>query len=136
MSVQWRVDRRMTMLKAAGAMVFLAAAFVFGRNPAQVAIGLVVATAIGGFAVRDLLAPVRLAADATGLTVVTGFATRRHLAWAEIERVHVDRRTRRGRRLAFLEIDVGEELHLFSKAELSAELEDVAAEIARLRTGR
>jgi hypothetical protein len=136
MSKQWRVDRRMTILKAAGAAAFLLGILLFGQDPAQLAIGLVVAVAIAGFAVRDVVAPVRLAADPTGLTVVTGFATRRHLDWADIERVHVDNRGRMGRRVAFLEVDAGDNLYLFSKNELSADLDDVAAEIAHLRTGR
>ena len=39
-----------------------------------VVIGLVVAVGLAVYGLRDLLAPVRLAADGDGLTVVTGFA--------------------------------------------------------------
>lgn len=136
MFVQWRVNRRTTVLKGAGVGVFVLAALLLGRNAIEVGLGLIVAAAIAVFLVRDIVVPVRLSADASGLTVVTGFATRRHLPWATIERVHVDRRQRMGRRSAFLEVDTGEDLYLFSAAELSAELDDVAAEIAHLRTGR
>ena len=64
---------------------------------------------LAGWALRDLIAPVRLAADADGVTVVTGFARRRrHLPWAQIERVRVDRRDRLGLRSEMLEIDAGD----------------------------
>ena len=64
---------------------------------------------------RDLIAPVRLSADAEGVTVVSGFAGRRRLPWAAIERITVDTRTRRGLRSETLEIDTGEAIHLFSR---------------------
>jgi hypothetical protein len=134
--LSWQVDRRMTLLKAVGAAVFIGAAVLFGRDAAGVLLALGVAGVLTGFAVRDLLAPVRLAADAGGVTVVTGYARRRQIPWAEIERVRVDSRSRLGRRLAFLEIDTGDDLHLISRAELSADPDEVAAALAHLRTGR
>ena len=49
-----------------------------GGGPARAiavdVLGLIVAAALGAFAVRDLVAPVRLAADGHGVTVVTGFS--------------------------------------------------------------
>jgi hypothetical protein len=126
----------MTILKAAGAAMFLVAAVLLARDAAGLALGLLAAGVLGGFALRDVLAPVRLAADPNGVTVVTGFNGRRHIPWAEVERVRVDSQRRLGRRLEFLEIDTGETLHLFSSAELSADCDDVAAALATLRTGR
>jgi hypothetical protein len=135
--VEWRVDRRMTALKAAGAVLFVVAGLVFGGGDVLgLALALLVAAGLAGFALRDVLAPVRLAADGHGVTVVTGFSTRRRIPWSEIERVRVDVRQRLGRRSALLEIDTGETLHLFSAAELSTDLDDVAATLVTLRTGR
>jgi hypothetical protein len=129
----WRVNPRLTVIKIAGAVVFLVAAVVFGSDPVGVAIAVIAAAALGAYALRDLLAPVRLAADPTGVTVVSGFAGHRHLAWGEIERIRVHERRRFGARSQLLEIDTGDSLHLFSGYELSAACADVAARLERLR---
>jgi hypothetical protein len=92
------------------------------------------ALALAAFALRDLLAPVRLAADPTGVTVVSGFAGQRHLPWARIERIRVDERHRFGMRSQLLEIDTGDSLHLFSGYELSASCAEVAALLQALRS--
>jgi Bacterial PH domain len=134
--LQWRVDRKMTILKAAGAAVFAVAAVLLDDDPAGLVLGLIAACVLAGFALRDVLAPVRLAADAAGITVVTGFSGRRHIPWSDVERVRVDTQRRLGRQLEFLEIDTGETLHLFSSAELGADLGEVATALATLRTGR
>jgi hypothetical protein len=126
----------MTAVKAGGALAFAVAAVLFGRDPGQLVIALAAAAGLGAFAIRDVLAPVRLAADPDGVTVVTGYASRRRIPWGQIERVRVDARNRLGRRLEFLEIDTGESLHLFNRAELSADPDDVAATLTHLRTGR
>jgi Bacterial PH domain len=130
---RWRVNTRLTWIKIAGAVVFLVAAVVFGSDPVGIAIAVVAAGALGAYALRDLLAPVRLAADPTGVTVVSGFAGHRHLAWGEIERIRVHERRRFGARSQLLEIDTGDTLHLFSGYELSAACADVAARLERLR---
>ncbi|HEY0000857.1 MAG TPA: PH domain-containing protein, partial [Actinoplanes sp.] len=77
--------------------------------------------------------PVRLAADTDGVTVITGFAGRRRVAWAQIERVRVDRRTRRGLSSEMLELDAGDAIYLFSAHELGALPEDVVTTLADLR---
>jgi len=87
----------------------------------------VVAAALVGWALRDWIIPVRLAADAEGLTVIAGLASRRRLPWSQIEHVRVDRRERLGLRSELLEVDAGESLFLFSAHELGAEPSDVAA---------
>jgi hypothetical protein len=130
---RWRVNSRLTGLKIAGTVVFVIAAVVFGSDSVGLAIGLIAAGALGAYALRDLLAPIRLAADPTGVTVVSGFAGHRHLAWGEIERIRVHERRRFGSRNQLLEIDTGDSLHLFSGYELSAPCADVAARLGRLR---
>jgi hypothetical protein len=94
-------------------------------------VGVAVAAAIGvaAWAARDLVAPVRLAADQAGLTLATGFARRRRLGWAQVDRVRVDVR----RRSRLLEVDSGETLYLFSRYDLDADLDEVAARLESLR---
>ena len=85
------------------------------------------------WALRDLIAPVRLAADPTGVTVLTGIVGRRHVPWSAIERIRVDRTSRRGLTSELLELDAGDALFYFSANALGAMPEDVAAELANLR---
>jgi hypothetical protein len=132
--MQWRIKPVLPVTKLMGAVavVVLAAAFA-GRDPVRWALAAVAAVALVVWALRDLIAPVRLAADVTGVTVIAGFARRRHLPWRQIERVRVDRRTHRGLRSELLELDAGDAIYLFSAHELGALPEDVAAELADLR---
>jgi hypothetical protein len=134
--LRWRVNSGLTALKIGAAVLFVVAALLAATaDPAGLAIGLGAAVVAAGFAVRDLVAPVRLAADPTGATVVSGFAGHRHLPWAAIERIRVDERRRLGVRSQLLEIDAGDSLHLFSGYELSAPCADVAALLESLRAG-
>jgi len=132
--MQWRVKPVLpvTKLIAAAAIVVLAVAFA-EHDPIRWAIALIVAIALAVWALRDLLAPVRLAADASGVTVVAGFARRRHLPWSAVERVRVDRRIHRGLRSETLELDAGDAIYLFSANDLGAPPEDVVATLADLR---
>lgn len=131
--LRWRVNSGLTTLKIGGAVVFLLAAVAFAADSIGVAFGAIAGAALGAFGLRDLLAPVRLAADPGGVTVVSGFAGRSHLAWEEIERIRVDERRRFGVRSQLLEIDTDTSLHLFSGYELSAPCADVAATLEKLR---
>jgi len=132
--MQWRIKPVLPVTKGMGAVavVVLAVAFA-GRDPVRWALALVVGAVLAIWAVRDLIAPVRLAADADGITVITGFARRRHLPWAQIERVRVDVSTRRGLRSELLELDAGESIFLFSAHELGALPEEVATALGDLR---
>ncbi|HEY0531562.1 MAG TPA: PH domain-containing protein [Actinoplanes sp.] len=133
--MQWRIKPVLPVTKGMGAVavVVLAVAFA-GRDPIRWALALVVGGMLAIWAVRDLIAPVRLAADAGGITVITGFARRRHLPWAQIERVRVDVSSRRGLRSELLELDAGESIFLFSAHELGALPEEVASALGDLRT--
>jgi hypothetical protein len=132
----WHVHRGLTAMKAAGALIFGGTALMFYDDRARFVIGLLVAGGLAVPALRDLVVPVRLAADATGVTVVTGFAGHRHLPWTAVERIRLDERRRLGVRAQLVEVDVGETLYLFSAYQLSAPCEDVVDELRRLRTGR
>ena len=81
------------------------------------------------YAFRDVAAPVRLAADAEGVTVINGYAGHRRLAWSQIERIRVDSR----RRAEFLEVDAGESLHLFSRYDLSMPPTEALATLEKIR---
>ena len=134
--MQWRVKPVLPVTKLMGtvAIVVLAVAFA-GPDPIRWAIALVVALALALWALRDLLAPVRLAADASGVTIIAGFARRRHLPWSAVERVRVDRRIHRGLRSETLELDAGDAIYLFSANDLGALPEDVVVTLADLRSG-
>jgi hypothetical protein len=132
--LQWRVKPVLPITKLLGAVAVVMLVLAFGRDdPVQWFMAIVVAAALTGWAVRDLVAPVRLSADTSGVTLVTGFARRRHVAWPQVERVRVDRRERLGLRSELLEIDAGESLHLFSAQELGTDPAEVAEALNGLR---
>lgn len=137
-TTQWRVRPALPVLKVTGAVVLVGLGLLLGAGD-PVPIGVTVLAAVGllGWAARDLVAPVRLAADPTGVTVVRGFAGRRHLAWAEIERIAVDDRPRLGLRTETLELDAGDSLHFFGRSDLDAEPGEVAdiLRAAKFRAG-
>ncbi|BCY15529.1 PH domain-containing protein [Actinoplanes sp. L3-i22] len=132
--MQWRVKPVLPVTKLMGAVavVVLAVAFA-GRDPVRWTLAVVVGSGLALWALRDLLVPVRLAADTDGVTVVTGFAGRRRLPWPQVERLRVDRTSRRGLSSELLEIDAGDAIYLFSAHELGALPEDVLAELTALR---
>jgi Bacterial PH domain len=132
--LQWRVRPVLPIAKLLGAVALVGLVLAFGRgDPVQWVIAAAVAAALTGWAVRDLIAPVRLSADTSGVTMVVGFVRRRHVAWPQIERVRVDRRERMGLRNRLLEIDAGDSLHLFSLHELGTDPEEVAESLNALR---
>src|SRR4051794_23930234 len=124
--MQWRIKPVLPVTKLMGAVAIVVLAVAFaGHDPIRWAIALGVSLALAVGALRDLLAPVRLAADASGVRVIAGFARRRHLPWSAVERVRVDRRTHRGLRSETLELDTGDAIYLFSANDLGALPEDV-----------
>ncbi|WP_051167888.1 PH domain-containing protein [Actinoplanes sp. N902-109] len=134
---EWRVRPVLPVTKLLGAVALIVLVAAFGTgDPVQWVLAGAGAAGLAGWALRDLIRPVRLAADETGVTLVAGFAARRHLAWSQIERVRVDRRARRGIRSELLEIDAGESLHLFSVHELGTDPDEVAQALLELRSVR
>jgi len=121
-----------TKLLGAVALVVLVVAFG-GDDPVQWFLAIAGSAGLAIWAARDLIAPVRLSADTSGVTMVQGFAGRRHIAWPRVERVRVYRRERAGLRSELLEIDAGESLHLFSIHELGTDPEEVAEALQALR---
>jgi len=86
------------------------------------------------WALRDLVAPVRLAADPGGVTVIVGFARRHRLPWSQIEAVRMDRRDRLGVRTEMLEVDAEDNLYLFSMHDLGARPDEVLQALLLLRS--
>jgi hypothetical protein len=130
--VSWRVDRRLTVAKLAGAVIFAAAAAIGYPDPGQVIVVGLAAVVLGVLGVRDLVAPVRLAASPEGVTVTTGFATRRHVAWGEIAGIKVDARRGLMLRSQVLELDTGDNLYFFGTNDLGAPCEEVAERLTSL----
>jgi hypothetical protein len=131
-SVSFRVDPRLTAVKVAGAVIFLLLTVAFAGDVGREFFGGTATVLLAVYAVRDLIAPRRLAADAEGVTLVSGFAGRRRLAWSDIERVRVDTRSRLGTRSELLEIDTGDRIHLFSGYDLGAPVWRAARDLATL----
>ncbi|MBP1786231.1 hypothetical protein J3R08_006081 [Micromonospora sp. HB375] len=131
---QWRVPREAPVLKALGALALLALGLLFaGGDPVRPGLAGLAAAGLLVWALRDLVAPVRLAVDRDGLTVLRGFAGRRRLPWDAVEAIRLERRARRGITAETLEIDAGESLHLFGRRDLDAPLDEVAAALDEAR---
>jgi hypothetical protein len=130
---QWRVDPKLPTLKGAAAVIVALVALFVTNDRVGLILGLLAAVGLCLWAARDALVPVRLAADTEGVTVVVGVARRRRLAWAQIDRVRVDRQQRYGLRTEYLELDAGEELHMLSAHDLGVPAEEAADVLARLR---
>ena len=130
----WRVPPKLAAAKLTGVVLLPLLVLLIRRDDLVVwVLAGVCALGLLGWGLRDLLVPVRLAADADGVTVVVGFAGRRRLAWSQIERVRVDRRQRIGLTSEMLELDTGTTLHLFSMYDLGVPPEQAAEELLALR---
>ena len=132
---QWRVRPTQAVLKAAAAVACTVMAVLSHDDRSFLLLAGIGTVALAGFALRDLLVPVRLAADSTGVTVVRGLAGRRHLPWSEIERIRVYESRRYGLRARLLEIDTGHSVHLFGAGDLGAQPEEVMDRLRAMRVG-
>jgi hypothetical protein len=133
----WRIKPVLPVTKGLGAVAVLVLSFAFGRADAvQWVMAGAVAIGLAVWALRDLVAPVRLAADPSGVTVIEGFARRRRLDWDQIERVRLDHRERLGVTTDLLELDSDDGLYLFSMHDLGADPRDVLAVVEELRARR
>jgi hypothetical protein len=124
---RWRVPAALPALKATGAVFLVAAGLLLADgDPVRPGLAALVAAGLLGWALRDVIAPVRLALEPGGIAVISGFAGRRRFGWAEIERIGVDTRPRRGLRTETLEIDTADALYLFGRYDLGAAPDEVA----------
>ncbi|MGY0230249.1 PH domain-containing protein [Longispora urticae] len=132
---EWRVRPALFAGKAALAALFLLVALVNTSDPTRLGVSVLAALLVAAWAARDAILKVRVAADAAGVTVVSGIS-RKQLPWGEIERIKLDVRSRLGLRSELMEIDTGEQIYLFSQNELSAPVAEVVEDLRRIRTGR
>ncbi len=121
-------------LKLAAAALFVALAVLADDARGSLLTG-VAALGFAGVAVRDLLAPVRLAADAEGVTVVSGFVGHVRIPWAQIREIRVDDRRRLLVRSRLLELRTEDDLHLLSAYDLGTDPAEVETDLTRLRDG-
>ncbi|WP_283136878.1 PH domain-containing protein [Rhizohabitans arisaemae] len=133
--LEWRVARKMIYGKAVLSVLFAVAAG-FSPDPFGTLLAAVAAIGVGALAVRDVVAPVRLAVDGEGLTVVRGFAGRRRIAWDQVKRIRVDVVRRHGLRSELLEIDTGDDVHFLGKHELDAPCGEVAETLRTIHESR
>ncbi|MDL4774399.1 MULTISPECIES: PH domain-containing protein [Thermomonosporaceae] len=130
---QWRVPPGHVALKCAAAVAVAGLAALSAHDRQLVLLAGVAAIGLAGLAVRDLLTPVRLAADGAGVTVMSGYAGHRRIPWADVEAIRVDERRRLLLHTRLLEIETVDDLHLLSAFDLGADVHDVAEELFRLR---
>ncbi|WP_066370000.1 PH domain-containing protein [Herbidospora mongoliensis] len=131
----WQVPTKIVAGKAAGTLICLLL-IVYGWLTSDIRLVILLtaaAIALAFFTARDLLARVRLVADPSGIIVVAGFAGRRRITWSEIDRIRVDERARYGLRSTLLEIDTGDDIHLFSQYDLGEPVVPVAETLIRMR---
>ncbi|MDG4806800.1 PH domain-containing protein [Micromonospora sp. WMMD1120] len=134
---QWRVPAGLPAAKLAGGVLLVALGLLLADgDPVRLVVAALAAAALAGWAVRDLVAPVRLEVDPAGLTVIHGFAGRRRLPWSAIEAIAVDRRPRLGLTSETLEIDAGDSLHLFGRYDLGVNPDEVASVLQAARPSR
>jgi hypothetical protein len=120
--------------KFAGAVLLALVAGLSGAERERLVLAAAGALALAVWGLRDVLAPVRLSADAEGVTVVRGFAGHARIPWHQVERVAVTERRSHGLRTELLEIDTGGALHLFSRHDLGAPCEEVEQVLLALRS--
>jgi hypothetical protein len=125
------VPGRITAFKAAAAVAFGVLALV--GDGKQVFLAGVAALGFGVLVVRDLLAPVRLAVDENGVRAISGFAGMERISWNDVDRIRVDARRRYGLSTELLEIDTGDQVHLFSRHDLGVSAVEAAETLMRLR---
>ncbi|GGV24212.1 hypothetical protein GCM10010182_53270 [Actinomadura cremea] len=132
---EWRVPAAQVAVKWAAALAVAVLAAVSADDRQFLLLAGAAALGLAAVALRDVLAPVRVAADAAAVTVVAGYAGRRRIPWDEVAAVRVDERRRLLLHTRLLEIETADDLHLFSRFDLGAEVDDVAAALGELRHG-
>ncbi|MFD0684826.1 PH domain-containing protein [Actinomadura fibrosa] len=130
---RWRVPAKQVVAKCAAAVAVAVLAAASAGDVQRLLLAGVAAAGLGALALRDLLAPVRVAADRDGVTIVAGYAGHRRVPWEEVTAIRVDERRRLLLHTRLLEIETADDLHLFSAFDLGADVHDVADALYRLR---
>ncbi|GAA2149173.1 PH domain-containing protein [Actinomadura napierensis] len=130
---RWRVPPKVVGVKCAAVVAVGALAALSGGDSQRLLLAGAAALGLAAVALRDLLAPVRVAADREGVTVVTGYAGHRRVPWDAVTAIRVDERRRLLLHTRMLEIETADDLHLFSAFDLGADVHDVADDLYHLR---
>jgi len=130
---RWRVPPKQVLAKCAATAVVTALAVLNAGDVQRLLLASVAAAGLAALALRDLFAPVRVAADRDGVTVVSGYAGHRRIPWDEVTAIRVDERRRLLLHTRLLEIETTDDLHLFSAFDLGADVHEVADQLYRLR---
>jgi hypothetical protein len=109
-------DRRLAALWAALTLAAIGIA-VWSQDPAGRLLAGLSALILGSYVATDLVFWPRLTASRDGLLIRTPTA-RTNLAWADVDAIRVDERTRLGLMSRTLEIDAGPFLVVFSRRAL------------------
>jgi hypothetical protein len=132
-SVRFRVPMVVLIAKFAAAAVIAVIAALLTQGAPQLVLAVLVAVLLAAYGLRDVVARERLRADPTGLVVVNGFARRHRLAWPDVQRLRVETHKRFGARSEILEVDTGDDLHLYSRYDLGVEPEHALAALEAVR---
>jgi hypothetical protein len=108
---------------AAALLAVLGLVGLLERDGTQATIAFAAAAGLTVYGARYFVARERLRIEPDGLTVIRGYAGRQQVAWAELERVRVDRLTRFGARYEALEIDAGDHIAVLSRYDLGVDPE-------------
>ncbi|MDL4821181.1 PH domain-containing protein [Actinomadura opuntiae] len=130
---RWRVPPKVVVVKCAAAVAVGALAALSAGDSQRLLLAGVAALGLAVVALRDLLAPVRVAADREGVTVVAGYSGHRRIPWGAVTAIRVDERRRLLLHTRMLEIETADDLHLFSAFDLGADVHDVADDLYHLR---
>ncbi|MFB4295429.1 PH domain-containing protein [Actinomadura sp. NTSP31] len=130
---RWRVPPKVVAVKCAAAVAVGALAALSGGDSQRLLLAGAAALGLAVVALRDLVAPVRVAADREGVTIVTGYAGHRRLPWDAVTAIRVDERRRMLLHTRMLEIETADDLHLFSAFDLGTDVHDVADDLYHLR---
>lgn len=117
-------DRRYTAAAALGALAAVALA-ALGGDPAGRLLAVIAALVLVAYVVTDVVFSPRLVVSGEGVLIRSPL-TRANLAWAEVDDVHAESRTRFGLRSTTLEIDAGPVLAVLSRRALGADPAEVA----------
>jgi len=115
-----------------GVLAFCCAGGAIGTDTQGRLLLIVAAVLLAGLCLCDLLLRPRLRADPHGLTL-RGLSGTVRLSWVQVDSVRAESIQRHGLRSVMLEIDSGDRLYVFSRRQLGATPESVAAAINTLR---
>ncbi len=130
--MRWAWAPRISEAVALAALGAIALAVASTTDAAGALLGVVAGVGLFALAAVDAVVRPRLAADESGLAVRSP-SYRLELAWADVDEVRIDDRSRFGVRVRTLEIDAGETLLVLGRHALGTDPREVFAALTSLR---